>query len=342
MMTKKPLYRLGIFVSIAFLGFFIGILSLGERKGWFEKTMAIYVLFTDVDGLENGAPVRISGINAGKVASIRPPTKVGDRVMVRMEVEVSYKNLLREDAVAHIETEGLVGYKLVVIDPGSTASKQVEENGFIQSTEPVKLSDITKKFANASENIASIVRNVDAIADSIQRGKGTIGRLIYDQSLYKNFSSAAISVDSAFSSFSKQSREISSIFGQISTTSKQIMDKINRGEGTIGKLVTSDSLYNDIRSSTTNFVQVISKLEDGVYSFSENMEALKRNWFFKGYFEDRGYWSREDFTRVDQYLTKRKLELEQLQTDLQQQLDILKQREQALRDKENELKSKEK
>lgn len=342
MITSKSLYRLGLFVFLAFAAFFIGILSLGERKGWFEKTMVVYVAFDDIDGLENGAPVRISGINAGKVTNIRPPYKLGDRVILKMEVQETFRNLLRQDALAHIETEGLVGYKLIIIEPGSPKSKQIIENEFIQSQEPVKLSDITKKFSNASENIANIVRNVDAIADSIQQGRGTIGRLIYDQSLYRNFSSAAISVDSAFSSFSKQAKEISLVFGQISETSRQIMDKINKGEGTVGKLVTSDSLYNDIRSSTTNFVKVVTKLEDGVYSFSENMEALKRNWFFKGYFEDRGYWSREDFTKIDQYLNQRKMELDQLQADLQKQLEILEQREKALRDKEKAAEGQEK
>lgn len=335
-LSSASVFRLGIFVFLAFIVFFVGIISLGDRKGWFDETTVINARFTDINGLETGAPVRISGINAGKILSILPPRKLGDQVTVEMEISRKFDPLLRTDSRARIETEGLVGYKLIIVEPGTDSAPPVERNGMIQSLEPVKFADITRQFYDASSDIASIVKTIDAIADSVRKGKGTLGKLVKDESLYRNLSSAAVSVDSAFNAFNDQSRKIAEIVSQVSVSVSEIMDKINRGEGTVGKLVSSDSLYADIRTSTTEFIDVVKKLEDGVFAFSENMEALKRNWFFKGYFEDRGYWSREEFTRIDESLTLRRLELEEMKNALSQKLLDIEKREAALRKAEEE------
>lgn len=333
-MQKQSMIRMGIFVFLAVLAFVVGILSLGDRKGWFEEYVIISAQFKDIDGLENGAPVRISGINAGKVKAVIPPKKVGDMVILQMEVNLKFKDLLTDDAVAHIETEGLVGYKLVIIDPGSESSKAVEQGGFVSSREPVKLSDITAKFYQASANVEDLVAGLAGVTDSIRRGKGSIGRLISDPTLYQNITSASVSVDSAFSAFARESREITDILNNISVSSNEIIQKINRGEGTIGKLIGSDSLYRDIRSSSEQFIKVVTQLENGVYAFSENMEALKHNWFFKGYFEDRGYWDRKSYEEADQLMKQRKAELEQLKKDLNDRYQQIIEREAKLKELE--------
>lgn len=332
--------RLGIFILVSLLLFLVGIFSLGDRKGWFQNTFIVNVYFDDVAGLENGAAVQISGLRAGKVNEINPPRKIGERVRLVLEIDEIYRDLIREDALSRIETEGLVGNKILIIQPGSPTSKLIESEGFINSKEPVRFDAISDRFYRASEGIENIVKGIDQITDSLRRGKGTLGRLITNPSLYNNLTSAALSVDTAFSSFTKESKKITQILADLSVSTENIVKKIENGEGTVGKLVGSDSLYNDLRASSTKFIEVVSKLEEGVYSFSENMEALKHNWFFKGYYEERGYWSRQDFEATDEGLKKQQMALDQLRQELQKQVELLVAREKAVREAEEKLKNK--
>lgn len=338
-MQKNHLTRLGVFILISLLLFLVGIFSLGDRKGWFQNTFTVKAYFDDVAGLESGASVQISGLRAGKVNEINPPRRIGDRVELVLEIADTYRDLIREDALARIETEGLVGNKILIVVPGTDSSTVVSNNGFIRSKEPVRFDAISDRFYRASESIENIVIGIDQITDSLRQGKGTLGRLLTNPSLYNNLTFAAQSVDTAFTSFTKESKKITQILANLSESTENIVKKIENGEGTVGKLVGSDSLYNDLKASTSNFVEVIRKLEDGVYAFSENMEALKHNWFFKGYYEERGYWSRQDFESYDAKLKKQAIELEQLRSDLLKQLENITAREKAVREAEERLKN---
>lgn len=339
-MQKNHLTRLGTFILVSLLLFLVGIFSLGDRKGWFQNTFIVNVYFDDVAGLESGAAVQISGLRAGKVNEINPPRKIGERVKLVLEIDEIYRDLIREDALARIETEGLVGNKILIVQPGSENSPLVDSGGQIHSKEPVRFDAISDRFYRASEGIENIVKGIDQITDSLRRGKGTLGRLITNPVLYNNLTSAAQSVDTAFSSFTKESKKITQILANLSISTENIVKKIENGEGTVGKLVGSDSLYNDMKASTSQFISVIMKLEEGVTSFAENMEALKHNWFFKGYYEERGYMNRAEFESNDEVLRKNKLALEQLRLDLQKQLESIIAREKAVREAEERLKNK--
>jgi phospholipid/cholesterol/gamma-HCH transport system substrate-binding protein len=77
---------------------------------------------------------------------------------------------------------------------------------------------------------------------------------------------------------------------------------------------------------------------DGASRFNENMEALRHNWFFKGYFEDRGYWDKEEYEKV---LDAKIKELRLLEEKLNRQAEDLKVREEQVRKRESELPKKE-
>jgi len=338
-MELKHLKRLGIFIFLALILFMVSIFSIGDRKGWFTDTFKVNVYFNDISGLESGAIIQISGLRAGKVAEIISPRKIGERVKLVLEIEDTYRELIREDALAKIETEGLVGNKIMIIQAGTESAKIVGPEDFILSKEPVRFDTIIDRFYKVTENVESIVSGIDQITDSLRRGKGSLGKLISSPALYNNLTSAAKSVDTAFTTFTTESKKISTILSDLSNSANKIIQKVENGQGTVGKLVGNDSLYNDLKSSSAKFIEVVTQLEDGVFSFSENMEALKHNWFFKGYYEDRGYWTRKEFESIDKIMEKRKLELDKLSKDIQLQLEILQEREKKIREAEEKLKT---
>lgn len=76
-----------------------------------------------------------------------------------------------------------------------------------------------------------------------------------------------------------------------------ITGKINRGEGTVGALINDKKVYNQISAASSDMRTTVAEAKVGVTAFEENMQALKRNWFFRGFFKNRGYEDSTDLTK---------------------------------------------
>jgi phospholipid/cholesterol/gamma-HCH transport system substrate-binding protein len=81
-----------------------------------------------------------------------------------------------------------------------------------------------------------------------------------------------------------------------------VIGGVKRGEGSLGKLLKDEELYNDLRATSDNIRvssydmrDALAKISLGSGRFSEVMEALKHNFLVKGYFEERGYWDAPQF-----------------------------------------------
>jgi phospholipid/cholesterol/gamma-HCH transport system substrate-binding protein len=77
---------------------------------------------------------------------------------------------------------------------------------------------------------------------------------------------------------------------------KSITAKVNQGEGTIGALINDRQVYRDLNATTASARQTVAEAQTGVVSFQENMEALKHNWFLRGFFRKRGYYDSSQLT----------------------------------------------
>src|ERR1039457_1791564 len=105
--------RLGIFIlgSLAILA--AGIFLIGRDQGYFRSGYTLKAAFSTVAGLENGAEVRVGGINEGSVKVIRLPDTPEGKVIVEMQLQKSTRSVIKKDSVGAIRTEGLVGAKFV-------------------------------------------------------------------------------------------------------------------------------------------------------------------------------------------------------------------------------------
>ena len=138
-----------------------------------------------------GARVRVQGIDAGVVETIVPPPKPGQPVELVLRIDERLKHLVRSDAVARIISEGMVGAKAVEIAPGRPDSPALAEHASIASERPVEISDLMKQAAAtltrleaASHNAEQGLGELAAIAASIRRGEGSLGKLVRDDSAY--------------------------------------------------------------------------------------------------------------------------------------------------------------
>ncbi|MGA3128030.1 MAG: MlaD family protein [Candidatus Korobacteraceae bacterium] len=214
-----------------------GVFIIGSRQYLFSSTYQLKAQFDNVAGLDAGADVRVGGVHSGTVRSILLPHRPGEMVTVVMELGKSTHEIIKQDSVATIETEGLLGNQYMAISFGSAGKADVRAGDIIASQPPLEMADMLNKASG--------------ILDSSQQA-------------VQNATQATANLDS-------------------------ISSKIDHGQGTVGALINDRQLYNNLQQTTSTLRDTMVQAQAGVTDFQENMEALKHNFFLRGYFKNRGY-----------------------------------------------------
>jgi phospholipid/cholesterol/gamma-HCH transport system substrate-binding protein len=318
-MGRERLAAVGAFVIGGLLLFAAGLFLIGNRRMLFTDTFRVYAEFKQVAALDTGAKVRVSGVDAGEVEEIRVPEGPSGRFRVRMRVRSDLRPLIRVDSIALIQNDGLVGNKFVQIQTGTEAAPAVAEGGTIQSREPFDIADL---MLTMSQTLATVNTMLVEVKSGVDEALGAVTATASDaQVLMKNLGG-----------------EVRTILGSANDVSrdlKLIVGNVRAGRGTVGKLVNDDALYASVRSMaadaekavatvrqasedaraaiadlrgqngpvrglTGDAQQTLQAAREAMADLADTTEALKRNIFFRGFFNRRGYFDLDDVS-VAQY-----------------------------------------
>jgi phospholipid/cholesterol/gamma-HCH transport system substrate-binding protein len=187
------LARLGAFIVATLAILVIGVFIIGGKQYLFSSTYQLKAQFDNVAGLDAGGDVRVGGVHSGTVHSIVLPHKPGEKVTVIMDLGRSTHEIIKQDSLATIETEGLLGNQYMAISFGSAGSGDVRDGEIIASQPPLELADLFQKTSGlldisqqAIQNATRATANLDSISAKIDRGQGTAGALVNDKALYSN------------------------------------------------------------------------------------------------------------------------------------------------------------
>jgi phospholipid/cholesterol/gamma-HCH transport system substrate-binding protein len=185
--------RLGAFIVLTLAILAAGVFVIGSKEYLFRSTYQLKAQFDNVAGLDAGADVRVGGVHSGTVHSISLPHKTGEKVTVLMDLDKSTLEIIKQDSVASIETEGILGSQFVAISFGSDGQAQVKSGETIQSEPPLQMSDLLKKTnviidssQLAVQNTVQATAHLNDVSAKIDSGQGTVGELVNDKHLYSN------------------------------------------------------------------------------------------------------------------------------------------------------------
>jgi phospholipid/cholesterol/gamma-HCH transport system substrate-binding protein len=186
----------------------------------------------EVDGMKAGAPVELDGIEIGNVKTVdltpNPPDKQHN-ITLGLSIDKKFEQEIRTDSVASLVTQGLLGDRYVTVTRGLTGTV-IPQNGVIPGSQEVAMNEV---IAHAS----ALMDNLSVIVAQIQKGTGTIGKLVNDPALYNHLDDTVANVDN-------------------------MVGSIRQGKGTIGKLVSSDELYIKVNSAVGKVDDVIGAVHD--------------------------------------------------------------------------------
>jgi len=183
--------RLGAFIIATLAVLAAGIFIIGGKQYLFTPTYRLKAQFATVVGLDPGAEVRIGGVRSGSVRNIELPNKPDGKITVLLDLQRSTHEIIKQDSVAAIETEGLLGNEYVSITFGSAQALNVKDNDTLASVPPLVIADLMKKAdgildtsQDALNHVTVTAANLSAITGKINQGQGTIGALVNDKKIY--------------------------------------------------------------------------------------------------------------------------------------------------------------
>jgi phospholipid/cholesterol/gamma-HCH transport system substrate-binding protein len=322
--------RLGIFIFIGTVLLVISIFLLGNKEKLFTSTIEVKAYFNQIEGLKTGAPVRLSGYDIGSVSGVNLVNTESGNVEVRMRIDNELKHFIRLDSEAAIETEGLVGKKIITITPGSANQEVISEGGVIKSKNPLNVAAIIEETEAVISYLRDLTKDLSEIIGKTNRGEGTFGKLVNDENLYNAAVTITKNADKNLEALTQRlsditdiivstSKSIGSIIANVDTAVidvRVLVDKVEKGEGALGTLISDQKVADSLRTMIYNLSKTSKDARLATASLAENMEALKHNWLFKSYFEQRGYWSKAEF----------EVEIEKRMKELKEQNDMLDQK----------------
>lgn len=285
--------RLGLFVTFAVIvGAFI--LEMIGGTSLFKRGMDLKARFNNVQELKEGDPVKMAGVQIGRVRYIR---FADNKVLVTMRI-IDRKAAVRTDSKATVRFTGLMGQNYLSIDFGSGRGASVLPGAELETVEQADLSALMSKLDGVAtgikkmtdnisdvnftemllpfndflkENrprIAGILTNAQAVSEQIAAGKGTVGKLIYDEALYETALNAATNLNETVEEIEAAAKE-----------TKAVVADINAGKGTIGRLAKNDALYQEAAEAVANLKEILRKINAGQGSVGRlvNDESLFKN-----------------------------------------------------------------
>lgn len=147
-----------------------GVFAVGSRQWLWGDTFHVRAGFREIRGVEAGTRVRVQGIEAGEVEAVEPPAVPGGPVLLRLRLDGRMRHLVRADASVQIVSEGMIGGKVLAIDPGSADAEPVRDGALLASRPTAELTDV--------------LGQVSQTLQGIREGEGTVAKLMQDPEAY--------------------------------------------------------------------------------------------------------------------------------------------------------------
>ena len=240
-MNKKTLeleLKVGMFITIGAGLVMLATILLGGAETVLTRHNQYTTHFESVDGLITGAKVVLNGIRVGLVASITL-TSEKQNIELVLNIEKNYEQWIREDSIAEIATQGVLGDKYISLQAGSLKKEILPARSEIPHKE-------TKDFSQFFSRGDQLLISLTSIASSMERLLKSFETQNRQDLFFDGMARTAQNLASATAKIDTQLDEIK--LKAVIKNLTEIMEKINQGTGTLGALVNDPALYDDMRS----------------------------------------------------------------------------------------------
>jgi len=265
--------RVGIMSVVALIILAVLIFLMTGADNPFEEKATLYTYMMDSAAMTDGSAVRLNGIAIGKLKRIEITGDKDNRRAIRMTMQVDKKvlPLIPEDSLIGFSAENVLGAKFLNIRRGSSPIP-VKNGGELRARDEKDFLEIVQSAMPLLESLQSILARIDKVVAQVESGKGSIGKLIFDEQVYDRVNNMLGDIQKVTQAVSEGRGTIGhllydeSLYQDIRRTfgrMDNLVSGLERGEGTAGKLLKDPALYDEFRKSSAEIRTLLSELNQG-------------------------------------------------------------------------------
>jgi phospholipid/cholesterol/gamma-HCH transport system substrate-binding protein len=303
--------KLGILVIAGSLFLVFSLYMIGKNQNIFGSSILISAQIDHVNGLVPGNNVRFQGLEVGTVKSLQMEND--STIVLSMLIRKSMQSFIKKNSKITINTDGLMGNKIVQIHPQAGVSSTIDEGDVLFALEQVGTEEMLKKLSSTGEYLEMTMINLSEITERLNKSEA-IWHLLADPELALNLKGAIKEMHSAgqnASAMAKSGKDlmktletgegiVNSLFtdslmnktlqlsleklnqasadaAKVMDGMKTLLDNLEKGQGTAG-LVLSDPSFRD------QLIRTMENVEQSTANLNQNMVAMKSNFLFRGYY----------------------------------------------------------
>lgn len=264
-----------VVVSLSLLIALLFLMTSSQGLGLFSHKLTLYTYFENAAGVKEGAAVNLQGVTIGTVKSVNvteDPKRKLTPIQVVMRIDGKYQKDLHTDTKASLSTVGVLGDTVVDLNSQTANGPIIQDQTELKTLETPNLQDVVKASQGTVESLNVILAKMDRIVDKIASGQGSVGGLIYDDTLYKRANATIeelhtleVNLNNGKGSVGKLLHD-DTVYNNLNDTSaklNRIADDLAAGKGSAGKLLHDDSLYNNLNSTLAHANSLLAEADQG-------------------------------------------------------------------------------
>jgi phospholipid/cholesterol/gamma-HCH transport system substrate-binding protein len=267
--------KVGITVIVALTTLGVLIFLMSGTGGLFTKKMELRTFVDNASGLRIGAPVRLNGVDIGNVSNIRvvsDPAMHLTPVEVTMKVNRKYHYGLYKNSHTLLSTAGVLGETFIDIDSAEASGPEAAHGDTLPSSDVPQIQDVVRASQGTLQNMDALLKRLDRIIAYVETGKGSVGKLIYDPTLYNRLSATVNEFQSLVNGIGEGKGTLGklvsddTVYNKLNATVDKVnvaIDDLNAGKGTMGKLLKDPSLYDNANKTVANIRQLTEDINSG-------------------------------------------------------------------------------
>jgi phospholipid/cholesterol/gamma-HCH transport system substrate-binding protein len=305
----------GVFIFLGLAILIVGVLTIGNQHKAFVKTISARAIFDDIQGLQTGNNVWLSGMKVGTVKKIA--FYGSSQVEVILNIDHQAQSHIRKDAMVHISTDGLVGNKIVVISGGTGNAPPIESNDLLATEHLAGLQEMTTTLQASNNNLLTITANLKDITKKLTDGQGTLGELINDPAIANELKASIIHLRTATAGSERMianledfsaalhkpgglANELVSdtvVFQQVRNTVAKLNEAATTATEFSASLRTAGQGINDKNTpigmilhdeeTAADLQRTIKNLRVSSKELSDDLEAVQHNFLLRGFFKKK-------------------------------------------------------
>jgi phospholipid/cholesterol/gamma-HCH transport system substrate-binding protein len=254
--------KVGIFIVCVVITFIGLAYEIGDLSFAKKRTYPLTMIFPTVEGLKPGSQLELAGVQVGNVKDIELNRDYTAVVTAAINEDVK----IPIDSTASIATKGILGDKIIIIEPGTSKNTIEPEGNLARTTVPPSLDSLLEQLGQIAGNLNELTGTLNAtlgdeeamrsIVDNFRRFSQDTADMVADNK--DNITSIVSNLKDVSSSLVLISRNFTSTSEDLS----QITGNVRAGNGTLGKLIYDDSVYNSLQASLESIQKITSSIQE--------------------------------------------------------------------------------